>query len=134
MTADITLPPATKSPRTITLPIATDEELAAVVPGAWTAPTFLNGWINFGAPYAPAAYRKVGDIVFLRGLLKGGAFGAAAFQLPAGFRAPYDLFFAVPNNDQYGSLAVTAAGNVQPNSPPSTTWVDLAGVQFSITT
>ena len=31
MTAEVTIPPSSKEPRTITLPIATDDELAAVI-------------------------------------------------------------------------------------------------------
>lgn len=56
-----------------------------VVPGVWTALPLLNG-----ATSSPTAqYRKLGDVVQLRGTVTTvtGSTGAAGFaQLPAGFR------------------------------------------------
>jgi hypothetical protein len=68
---------------------------AAVVTGvtAWTAPTFVNSWVNFGAGNQVAQYRKVGDTVEMRGIVKSGVSGTVCFTLPAGFRpaAPENL-------------------------------------------
>ena len=58
---------------------------------SWTPVTFQNNWVNFDANGARAVqYRRVGDIVSLRGMMKGGtvAYSTAAFALPAGFRPP----------------------------------------------
>jgi len=54
----------------------------------WIVPTLTGGWADYGSPYSPAAYRRVGKRVYLRGLVKDGSFGSAnpIFTLPAGFR------------------------------------------------
>ncbi len=53
---------------------------------AWTAPTLVNSWANFGAGNQVAQYRKVGDTVEMRGIVAGGASSTVCFTLPAGFR------------------------------------------------
>jgi hypothetical protein len=56
----------------------------------WTAVTFQNGWANKGSPEQPCQYRKIGDIVYLRGMMTRNPvpFATAAFNLPVGFRPP----------------------------------------------
>lgn len=83
-----------------------------VNPTAWTAVTFLNSWVNHGGANQACAYRKVGDVVEIRGLAKSGTITQAVFTLPAGFRPPGNLFFASNSNDAFGSLAVQSGGNV----------------------
>ena len=58
--------------------------------GAWTAVTFQNGWANKGGNEQPCQYRKIGDIVYLRGMMTRNPvpFATAAFNLPVGFRPP----------------------------------------------
>lgn len=61
----------------------------------WTAVSFTNSWVNYGSSYAPAAYRKDAQgFVHLRGLIKSGTLGSAAFTLPAGFRPGYVNIYA----------------------------------------
>jgi hypothetical protein len=55
---------------------------------AWVAPTLLNGWTNYGGAYQVMQYRRVGDMIQLRGVIKGTATNALAFTLPNGFRPP----------------------------------------------
>ena len=59
-------------------------------PGAWTAVTFQNSWINAYSGIAPAQYRRVGDMVSVRGRISNGASATTAFTLPVGFRPPRD--------------------------------------------
>jgi hypothetical protein len=62
---------------------------AALTPEAWIAPTLLNGWVNYGAPYDNAGYRKEpAGLVRLRGVIKNGtiANGTVLFNLPVGYR------------------------------------------------
>ena len=63
--------------------------LGPVADTAWTAVTFTNSWVNLGPQ--PAQYRKIGDIVYVRGQISGGATSSSAFTLPAGFRPPLTL-------------------------------------------
>jgi hypothetical protein len=55
-------------------------------PGEWVQPALLNGWASFGGGYAPFAYRKTGSFVTVRGLIRSGVLGKAAFVFPAGVR------------------------------------------------
>lgn len=51
----------------------------------WAAPAMLNGWTNYGDPYAPGGYTlDASGFVRLRGVVKGGA--GTLFVLPAGYR------------------------------------------------
>lgn len=54
-------------------------------PGPWTAVTFQNSWVNSPSSQN-VQYRKRGDIIDLRGRMRTGTIGAAAFTLPVGFR------------------------------------------------
>lgn len=85
-----------------------------VAPTPWTAVTFTGAWVNYGAPYQVAQYRKVGDEIQVRGLIKSGVSGTAAFTLPAGFRPLAD--YVLPSNaaGAYASLTVKADGTVTP--------------------
>jgi hypothetical protein len=58
------------------------------VHAAWAAPTLVNSWADFGGGNQVAQYRKVGDTVQMRGIVKSGATSTEAFTLPSGFRPP----------------------------------------------
>lgn len=68
------------------------------VPTAWVGVTFTGTWVNFGAPYANCEYRKIGDMVYTRGVCKSGTINTALFTLPAGFRPPLDLLVPTTAN------------------------------------
>lgn len=54
---------------------------------AWTNATYQNGWIDGNAAYNSAGYRKEGNRVWMRGLIKNPSAGSTIiFTLPAGFR------------------------------------------------
>jgi hypothetical protein len=89
------------------------ELTAGVAPTAWTAVTFLNGWSNYGSGFQTMQYRKVGDIVYLRGFVKGGTASTAVFALPVGYRPPATTRFATLNTGvTTGYWEMTSAGNV----------------------
>lgn len=62
--------------------------LAALQPTAWTLLPVVNGWLYEGGGVHAGSYRKVGDMVQIRGgLTRTGLLqNAAVFQLPVGFR------------------------------------------------
>lgn len=102
-----------------------------VDPTAWAAPALLNGWVNLGGIWQVAQYRKVGDVVQIRGILTAGVIGAAAFVLPVGFRPPAALLFATDSNGAYGQFSIAANGAVTPNvGVPA--WFAIEG-SFSVT-
>lgn len=84
-------------------------------PTAWAAPALLNGWADLGGIWQVAQYRKVGDVVQIRGVIAGGTIGLAAFVLPVGFRPPAALVFATDSNLAFGQFSIAANGTVTPN-------------------
>lgn len=98
---------------------------------AWVAPTLLNGWSNLGGLTAPAGYRIVGGVVWLRGVVTGGTttVGTTIFTLPAGFRASHRLIFPVVSNNAFGRASVDPDGTVQ-FFIGSNVWFSLDGIAF----
>ena len=56
----------------------------------WIAVSFENSWANAGGSDQVCQYRKIGDIVHLRGVMRRNpvTFGQTAFTLPVGYRPP----------------------------------------------
>lgn len=83
-----------------------------------------SGWIavssfsnSFTAPTA-VAYRKLNDVVYLRGNVANGTANATAFTLPVGYRPSVDVVVPV---QQYGTsninyVTVSTSGDVTPNA------------------
>lgn len=52
----------------------------------WIVPTLLNSWVNYQpGTWAVAAYRRIDQVIWLKGLVTGGN-TSIAFTLPEGFR------------------------------------------------
>lgn len=102
---------------------------------AWAAPAaFLNGWVNFGAPYGSAAYRidQLGR-VWLTGEIKNGTVGLAAFTLPVGYRPAKQVALAAVAGAAGAAapVVVDAGGNVIPSAPGTNAFFSLAGLSFA---
>jgi len=104
----------------------------AALPTAWTPVTFTGGWVNFGGAYQTAQYRKVGDVVQMRGVIKSGTMGAAAATLPVGFRPPATNQFVGVSAGTFGYTVVDASGAVVPSIGTNASF-DLSPVTFSVT-
>lgn len=111
---DLFPPGATNDELVATLELR-DRSLEAFLEApAWTAPTLLNSWVNFGGTEQVAQVRKVGDMVQLRGVIKSGTVGFTdALVLPYGMRPPANLPFAIQSNGAIAGLYITSAGSVQ---------------------
>lgn len=81
-------------------------------PSAWTAPTLLNSWANYGGGYQTPEYRKIGDIVYLRGIIGGGTLSSQAFTLPTGHRPPLQVQFGKIGSSTISYIEITTAGAV----------------------
>lgn len=105
---------------------------ALAKPTAWVAVTFQNGWVDFVGTHQLCQYRKIGDNVQIRGLVKSGTVGAgfAIFVLPAGFRPPLDLNIATVSNGLFGQVQINQAGWVQA-IVGSNAWFSLNDITFS---
>lgn len=98
----------------------------------WITPTLLNSWVNFSPSYRQVAYRRLNRVVYVEGVIKGGAsvVGQAIFNLPAGFRpastAPAVIMRTVASAASGGSSPIEvdgSTGNVQQGATGiSATW------------
>lgn len=102
---------------------------------AWTAPTFTNSWVNYDAldTLQNAGYRKTAaGLVFLRGAIKSGTIGNAAFTLPAGYRPGNGgswRFKTAGDNAAGSTVAISSAGVVNPVAGLAT-YISLDGIVF----
>ncbi len=96
----------------------------------WASPTLTNSWVNYGGSEPTAQYYKDPQgVVYLKGLIKSGTIGSAAFTLPAGYRPSENRNFGVASNSAFGYLSVGASGVVTP-AAGSNTWFSLDGASF----
>jgi hypothetical protein len=80
---------------------------------AWTAATLEANYVTTGtlqpsflSAYAVPGYRKIANMVCLRGAARCTGAGALMFTLAAGYRPPYDSVFPVPYTNTYSSVSV----------------------------
>lgn len=98
----------------------------------YLTPTLTNSWANYGSGYANAGYYLGADgRVYLRGLIRNGSVGSAAFTLPPGMRPSARLLLGTVSNGVVGRVDITAAGEVLPSSPSTNGWVALDGLSFA---
>lgn len=97
---------------------------------SWTAPTLINGWLPFGSGWSVPGYRKVGDMVQLRGMVKSGTTGNI-FTLPTGYASPNTMNFPAVSNDLFCQIRISGTGVTALNY--NNAWVMLDGIQFSTT-
>lgn len=96
----------------------------------WNSPTYTNSWIDYGGTFAPGAYYKDSfGVVHLRGLIKNGSTGLAAFTLPLGYRPSSEELFTSVTNLGVGSINITTSGQVIPSSLGNG-YVTLSGISF----
>jgi hypothetical protein len=100
-------------------------------PTAVTA--FSNSWVNYDTDRI-ARYWKMGDTVFLAGIIRDGTIGATAFTLPAGFtpKTTAGSLFPVVAGGAFGFVAVYGAGDVIPTAG-NNSYLCLDGIAFPVT-
>jgi hypothetical protein len=102
----------------------------------WNQLNYSTGWTNYAGGFLIGGYRKLGDMVQLRGLITQVAGATSSmFTLPVGYRPPgiviqsclcstgqarYDI---QSSNGNFVTSTTIAAGN----------WVCIDGIQFSVT-
>lgn len=98
--------------------------LAALTPTPWTNVTFQNGWANYNNGFQTVQYRKVGDVVTVRGLMNGATVPSVAFQLPVGFRPVLALQFptSATGNFAWFQIGGSTDGTVTPNAGTPTAY------------
>jgi len=112
-------------------------------PGAWVtvgagggAPAFATGWGNYGAPFQTVQYRKIGVLVYVRGLAissSNRAAGDPVFTLPVGFRPLSQLLYtSIQSNGQYRVDVETTGRIILPAAAASGTFVSMSLPPFAI--
>jgi len=100
---------------------------------AWTSPTLLNSWQNYGSGYAPAGFYLSQDYwVHLKGVVRLGTDNTAVFTLPAGYTPPKTMWFTVSTNNTIGYARVDPDGTVRKVSGGNNTYVSLDGITFPV--
>lgn len=100
---------------------------------SWIYPLLSNGWVNFGAPYSTAAYRKLSDgTIEFKGTIKKAASatpGEKLFNLPAGFRPIEYRIYSTLSNNGIGRIDVQSNGDVVFGAG-SNLWISLDNIRF----
>jgi hypothetical protein len=79
---------------------------------SWAGLSFGSGWGNYGGGYYNGHYKKVGDLVFLRGLVaRSSGSGTTIATLPSGFRPSSRSLFGVLTSALSGSDRVDVDSN-----------------------
>lgn len=78
----------------------------------WYTPTLSAGWVPNSANDQEIQYRKKGDTVKIRGVMKSGTIGSTVFTLPPGFRPKKHRQFPAAANSAYGGVLVYSTGAV----------------------
>jgi hypothetical protein len=111
-------------------------------PQSWTPLPFAAGWRNYQGGttvYGICSYRKIGDVVTLRGLAEAdtsaGTITPTIANLPVGFRPPADLIFKQETAIAVSRVDAVATGliRITGTAPASGTWVSLVNISFSTT-
>ena len=91
-----------------------------------------NNWRTYGSVWdAPKAF-KIGQVVYLKGLVTGGADGTDITTLPNGWRPSKQRLFCSAQHQAKGvRVDIRSNGTIYPEHAPSA-WVPLDGIQFVV--
>lgn len=81
--------------------------VASLQPTPWAGLTLQNGWTNYGGGYDVASYRKVGDMVQVKGTVRNGTVGQVWATLPVGYRPPLALALVIAGNGINYNVPIT---------------------------
>lgn len=81
--------------------------------GQWFNLPYASGWADFGSGYMPGQYKIVGDLVFVRGLVKrvSGA-GTLIATLPSGYRPGAGVLVGKLTDTGIGRVDINTAGQI----------------------
>ena len=78
----------------------------------WVSPSLDNSWVKYNDTFGTAQYRRVGNVVEIKGLVKDGDIGKNIFVLPEGFRPTNQKLIATQSHDDLGRLDIKTDGSV----------------------
>ena len=83
--------------------------------GATSEPGFANSWVNAGAQATAAFMKLPTGLVVIKGIIKSGTLGTAAFTLPVGYRTVAQQDFAAyTSGAALGRVVLSSNGQVRP--------------------
>ena len=98
---------------------------------AWSTPTFVNSWANYGGSWETAGYyRDKEGVVRLKGLVASGTAGAVIFYLPASYRPSLGKHFATVATGAFCVLQILPDGSVVTYSNCGNGWISLDNISF----
>lgn len=115
--------------KTLTSPVITGST------GAWIAlPLNTAGaWADFGSGQQAAEYKKVGDIVFVRGFVKRTSGGDATIAtLPAGYRPLATYNCIVAGDDAFARIGFATDGTIVLNEGTAVSYLQLNNIWLSV--
>lgn len=91
---------------------------------------YTNGWVDYDAVNYKPHYRKIGNEVMFRGLIKSGTLNAIAFTMPVGFRPIY--FEQILPAAADAALGIVAVRGTTHSTPGGVVPVSGSNVYFSL--
>jgi len=124
-------------------PMAVAAAAAAVAVGAevhYQTLELLNGWRNYGEPWAPARWRRLVNVVRLSGLIARDdqpTAGSTITILPEGARPDHELVFMAPSDNSISRVDVFPDGRVDwfvylVGGAGAHTYLSLSQISFSV--
>jgi hypothetical protein len=99
--------------------------------GGWTGLSFSSGWANYDLGWIQCSYKKVGDLVFLRGMAKRtSGSGTVIGVLPSGYRPSNSHMITAWSDTGVARIDVNSLGDITLISG-GVGWVSLFSVVFS---
>jgi Major tropism determinant N-terminal domain len=109
----------------LTVTYAPGSVVTTVTPTAWTVPAFTAGWGQY-AGYSTVSYRKIGDLVYLRGLLNATTgVTTTAWTFPVGFRPPATVLTYTAYNGALRRIDIQPSGAFTISAPAVGEWYAL---------
>lgn len=104
------------------------------VDGEWHDVTFSIGWQNHSDTYQSAQYKKIGNHVFLRGLIKNPNASPSTniLTVPSGFRPTKCTYFVVNENDAFCSAYMSPEGVLNVASYTQNEWIDISNINYFV--
>lgn len=120
--------------KTLTSPAISDPVITGST-GAWSTLTLntAGNWANYGGAYAVAAYKKVGDLVFLRGLVvRSSGADTLIATLPSGYRPVSYLLYTTSGDDAFARIDIENDGEIRMQAGTAAAYISLDGLFFSV--
>jgi len=94
---------------------------------SWQTFSYVNSWVDYGAPYGPAGYRKLpSGLVVLKGLVQSGV----ASTIATGYRPGHQGLFNMQTNPNVACRVDVSTAGVISHTGGSAGWLSLNGITF----